>query len=60
MADRDVLDDVEDIVVESVYSYLKIAMPEATKDQARNMVGKIGVRIVFGKEVFNDAFKGKV
>jgi len=46
------LDALEEVCIAS----LRANLPTLTSEQARNIVGKIGSRIMFGKEVSDEVF----
>jgi hypothetical protein len=49
------MDDLEELIVQTVYISLKEAKDGITVEDARNIVGKVGLRIAFGKDVVDDA-----
>lgn len=64
MKNQKLLDDLEEILIDTVYHQFKIADSEdklhITRDNARNLIGKIGLRIIHGKDVVDGVIlKGK-
>lgn len=63
MNTTETLDKLEEILVKMTRDLLndarKAHAKEITYDEARNMVGNIGTRILFGKELFDSTFKEK-
>lgn len=46
-----ILDLLEGALIEHTRVLTKMAGYEITEDQARNLIGKVGVRIAFGKKI---------
>lgn len=61
MTTEETLDKLEDILVKMTRDLLNDARKrhakEITYEEARNMVGNIGTRILFGKDIYDTAFK---
>jgi len=51
LKDSELLDKLEVIIVENIRQLLKEVGKEITYEQARNIIGNIGTRIVYGKEL---------
>jgi hypothetical protein len=59
LSSTDTLDKLEDALISLVVVGLRPAMPEITRDQARNLVSKIGIRIAFPSKQLDDALVGR-
>jgi hypothetical protein len=61
MTTEETLDKLEEILVKMTRDLLNDARKphakEITYDEARNMVGNIGTRILFGKDIYDTAFQ---
>lgn len=58
--DENIIDQLQEILIDIIYKHLKASgvdkvVPDFNKQHAKNMLGKIGTRIMFGSDVVDTA-----